>query len=96
MIAFEVIGWVAFALNVWGNLALTKQSNRGHVIRLCSNACWIVYAPFTGAWALLINHLTFACINVLGFYRWRKIERAKLESDYAVQLAWEHKHGRPR
>ena len=75
--AFEALGWIAFALNVWGNLALTKQSNRGHVIRLGSNACWIVYAPFTGAWALLINHLTFAGINMLGYVRWRRIEQAR-------------------
>lgn len=77
MTIFDAVGWVAFALNVWGNLALTRQSNRGHVIRLCSNACWIVYAPFTGAWALLVNHCTFAVINCVGFVRWRRIERER-------------------
>lgn len=79
MTVFNIIGWVAFAFNVWGNLALTKQSNHGHVIRLCSNACWLVYAPATGAWALFVNHATFACINVLGWYRWRKIESKRKE-----------------
>ncbi len=74
----QVVGWVAFALNVWGNLELTKVGNRGHVIRLCSNACWLVYAPIIGAWALFVNHLTFAGINCLGYYRWRKLERAGL------------------
>lgn len=77
MTPFELLGWIAFVLNVWGNLALTKQSNRGHVIRLCSNACWLVYAPYTEAWALFVNHLTFACINVLGWHRWRRIEEAR-------------------
>ena len=71
------IGVVAFALNVWGNLELTKQGNRGHIIRLCSNACWLVYSPLVGAWALMANHATFAAINVLGFHRWRKIEAAR-------------------
>jgi len=70
----QAIGALAFALNVWGNLELTKQGNRGHIIRLCSNACWLVYSPLVGAWALMANHATFAAINVLGFHRWRKIE----------------------
>ena len=71
----QAIGAVAFALNVWGNLELTKQTNRGHIIRLCSNACWLIYSPLVGAWALFLNHCTFAAINVLGFYRWRRIEK---------------------
>lgn len=70
----QAIGAVAFGLNVWGNLELTKQGNRGHIIRLSSNACWILYSPLVGAWALLANHMTFAAINVLGFHRWRRIE----------------------
>lgn len=77
------IGVVAFLLNVWGNLELTKQGNRGHIIRLCSNACWLVYSPLVGAWALTANHATFAAINLLGYHRWRKIdekrERDRLE-----------------
>lgn len=73
----QAIGLVAFALNVWGNLELTKQTNRGHVIRLASNACWLVYSPLVGAWALAANHATFAAINVLGFVRWRKIEEER-------------------
>lgn len=73
---FKALGWVAFALNVWGNLELTKVGNRGHIIRLCSNACWLIYSPFVGAWALFVNHLTFAGINMLGYYRWKKLERS--------------------
>jgi Bacterial inner membrane protein len=71
----QAIGAVAFVLNVWGNLELTKQTNRGHIIRLCSNACWLIYSPLVGAWALFVNHGVFAAINVLGFYRWRQIEK---------------------
>ena len=61
-VAKQAIGVVAFCLNVWGNLELTKQGNRGHIIRLASNACWIVYSPLVGAWALLANHSTFAAM----------------------------------
>lgn len=70
----QAVGVLAFILNVWGNLELTRQGNRGHTIRLASNACWLVYSPLVGAWALMANHATFAGINVLGFYRWRQIE----------------------
>ncbi len=73
----QTIGAVAFALNVWGNLELTKQTNRGHIIRLCANACWLVYSPLVGAWALMANHGTFAAINVLGFYRWKRLEKER-------------------
>jgi hypothetical protein len=77
-LAKQAVGVVAFALNVWGNLELTKQGNRGHIIRLMSNACWLVYSPLVGAWALMANHATFAAINVLGFHRWKKIERDRM------------------
>ena len=73
----QAIGALAFALNVWGNLELTKQTNRGPLIRLASNACWLVYSPLVGAWALMVNHATFAAINVLGFVRWRRIETSR-------------------
>lgn len=74
----QAIGGVAFALNVWGNLELTKVGNRGHIIRLFANAVWIAYSITVGAWALTANHITFAAINVLGFVRWRRLERAGL------------------
>ena len=73
----QAIGGIAFVLNVWGNLELTKQTNRGHIIRLCANACWLVYSPLVGAWALFANHATFAAINVLGFHRWKKLEQKR-------------------
>lgn len=66
----EILGWVALALNIWGNLALTKKGIRGWIIRLACNACWIPYSIYTGAWALLANHATFAVINIYGWYKW--------------------------
>lgn len=77
-LAKQAVGALAFALNVWGNLELTKQGNRGHIIRLTSNACWLIYSPLVGAWALMLNHSVFAAINVLGFKRWKKIERDRM------------------
>lgn len=66
----ELTGWIAFALNVWGNLALTGLSVHGWVIRLACNGFFIPYAVHTEAWALLANHIVFAGINILGWYRW--------------------------
>lgn len=52
-VIWQLLGWVAFALNVWGNLALTTKGVRGWVIRIFSNACWIPCGVCTGAWARL-------------------------------------------
>ncbi len=71
----NVIGWVAFALNVWGNLALTTKGTRGWVIRIFSNACWIPYGLVTGAFALTANHMVFALINCYGWWKWTKDAR---------------------
>lgn len=70
---YQVIGLIAFALNVWGNWELTEATNRGHVIRLFSNAVWLVYSPLVGAWALTLNHAVFAGINVRGYRRWHRL-----------------------
>lgn len=65
----ELLGWLAFILNVWGNLALTNMSNKGWIIRLVSNAAWLVYSGYMGAWPLFGNHAVFTIIDILG---WRK------------------------
>ena len=72
--AWHVVGWVAFALNVWGNMMLTTKTRAGWAVRLVCNVCWLPYAVLTGAWALLANHVVFMGINVLGWVRWRRAE----------------------
>lgn len=86
----QAVGVLAFALNVWGNLELTKVGNRGHIIRLCSNACWLVYSPLVGAWALMVNHGVFAAINVLGYVRWKRLlgERARVPTCVTHGVEW--------
>jgi hypothetical protein len=68
---FELIGWVALLLNVWGNLALVKKSNSGWIIRLVCNVAWVAYSIFFAAWPLLANHLIFAGINYHGWWKWK-------------------------
>lgn len=72
---WSILGWLAFALNVWGNLALTTKGIRGWIIRIGSNACWIPYGLMTGAIALTANHALFACINAYGWWKWTQDAR---------------------
>ncbi len=68
----EILGWAAFALNVWGNLALTQKSIKGWVIRLIANAAWLIYSGFVFAWPLFVNHVAFVVINIVGWVRWAR------------------------
>jgi hypothetical protein len=65
-IVWNIFGWVAFALNVWGNWALTTKGLRGWIIRIACNLCWMPYGIYTRSWALLANHLLFIVINCHG------------------------------
>ena len=66
----EIVGWIALSLNIWGNLALTKKSSKGWLIRLACNFAWIVYSLAFSVWPLLINHIIFAGINIYGWKQW--------------------------
>lgn len=71
---WQVLGWIAFALNVAGNLMLTSKGVRGWIVRLASNLFWIPYSIDTAAWALLANHLLFAVINIYGWAKWTALQ----------------------
>lgn len=72
---WTVLGWLAFILNVWGNLALATKSSRGWFVRIACNLCWLPYSVYTAAWALLANHLSFMAINCYGWWKWRRDDR---------------------
>ncbi len=71
---WQALGWLALALNIWGNLALTSKGQSGWIIRLACNGCWIPYSIATAAWALLANHVLFAAINVYGWRKWKRLD----------------------
>lgn len=80
---WNILGWVAAVLNVWGNLALTKKGLSGWIIRIACNLCWLPYGIYTRAWALCGNHLLFVAINAYGFWKWRRDEltmRGRIET----------------
>lgn len=73
----HILGWLAFALNVWGNLALTTKDIKGWIIRLVANAAWIIYSFYVFAWPLFVNHIAFAGINIVGWVRWARDRRVQ-------------------
>lgn len=83
---WNALGWVAAALNVWGNLALTTKGLRGWLIRIACNLCWMPYGVYTRAWALLANHLLFVAINAYGWWKWKRDEeRERIAGDMPRQ-----------
>ena len=69
---YEIIGWIALALNVWGNLYLAKKTISGWLIRLACNVAWIIYSIYFRVDPLLVNHIIFAFINIYGWREWSK------------------------
>lgn len=70
----ELIGFLAFALNVWGNWALTDKRASGWWVRIGSNVAQLAYALVVFGPYLLTNAVVFGAINVRGIVKWKKEE----------------------
>ncbi len=69
----EIIGYVATALNIWGNLLLAKQSIQGWLVRLATNVVYVVYAlQIDQGLPVVANHVLFFGINLYGLRQWKK------------------------
>lgn len=67
------IGYVAFVLNVAGNLMLARLNIWGWGVRLLTNVAWIAYAvQIPGGGPMWLNHIVFFGINIYGFWHWRR------------------------
>ena len=73
-VLWSVLGWVAAALNVLGNLMLTTKGKKGWIVRIVCNVTWMPYGLYTRAWALIANHMLFVVINAYGWWKWRRDE----------------------
>lgn len=72
----EWVGVLATVTNIWGNLALAKLETRGWVIRLLTNVLFIVYSAHVwGGWPIMLNHIAFFVINIVGWVKWRHARR---------------------
>ncbi len=71
--AVEAIGYLAFVMNVAGNLLLARKNAWGWLVRLATNVAWIAYAvQVPGGAPMWANHGTFLAINIYGWLEWRK------------------------
>lgn len=73
----EATGYLATGLNVAGNLMLAKLSIRGWIVRMVTNAVYIVYAlQISQGLPVVANHVLFLGINAYGLWRWQKVKVA--------------------
>ena len=64
MTGVEAIGYVAFVLNVAGNLMLARKNVWGWIVRLVTNV--------PGGGPMWLNHAAFFMINIYGYREWRR------------------------
>ena len=68
----NLLGLLAFALNVWGNLELTRKSARGWYVRIVAILFWGAYGLAAASWPNIVNAATFLCINGYGLWKWKR------------------------
>lgn len=76
--AIEVLGWAAFALNLWGNELLGRKNTAGWPIRLVANAAWLLYSFGVFAWPLFVNHVVFSVSNARGWWKWTRPQEPQI------------------
>lgn len=68
-----LLGYLAFGLNVAGNLLLARRNIAGWVVRLATNVAWVAYAiQVQGGEPMVLNHVAFFGINLYGWWNWRR------------------------
>lgn len=74
----EAIRYVATALNVTGNLMLTRMNVWGWMVRLLVNFLYIIYAvQIESGGPMWVNHAIFVIINVEGWRKWHQLKRSE-------------------
>jgi nicotinamide riboside transporter PnuC len=76
----EANGFLSFLLNVAGNLMLAWKWRSGWAVRIVAIVSWGVYGWEIASRPIMLNAVTFFCINCYGWWKWRKEERER-ESD---------------
>ena len=72
------IGYLAFALNVAGNLLLVHKRWQGWAVRIVTNVAWIAYAAqIDDGGPVVANHAAFMAINLYGLSKWGKKKSLK-------------------
>jgi nicotinamide riboside transporter PnuC len=71
----EITGYVATALNVAGNLMLTRMNVWGWIVRLLVNVLYVIYAvQIESGGPMVVNHVVFMSINIEGWRKWKRMK----------------------
>ncbi len=68
-----VLKWIGTSSGIAGAVLLAvniPESAWGFVLFLISSSCWAVAGYFMAESSLVLLHLVFVGVNVLGIYRW--------------------------
>ena len=72
-------GFLSFILNVAGNLMLAWKWPSGWIVRIVAIISWGIYGASIASNPIILNAVTFFCINCYGWVKWRR-ERNELRS----------------
>jgi hypothetical protein len=72
----ETVGFIAFTMNVIGNLMLTKKIIHGWTVCMVSIGLWGMYSLGISSMPMILNSAVFMGINYHGLRSWRKLDSA--------------------
>ena len=81
MTLIDANGFLSFALNVAGNMFLAWKWRSGWLVRIVAIVSWGIYGVQLASKPIVLNAVTFFCINCYGWWKWRKEEAVKAEQE---------------
>lgn len=81
-------GFLSFILNVAGNMMLAWKWRSGWVVRIVAIVSWGLYGLQIRSNPIMLNAVTFFCINCYGWWKWRKEEKLKAEKKPSEYEKW--------
>jgi len=69
---FNGIDWAAATLLLSGLWLVTDKRRIGFLVMITGCMLWVVHAHATGSVAQGVSNTIFACINLAGWWKWRK------------------------
>ena len=81
-------GFLSFILNVAGNMMLAWKWRSGWVVRIVAIVSWGIYGVQLASKPIMLNAVTFFCINCYGWWKWSRELRERAEA-VAAKAAYE-------
>lgn len=79
-VILEIIGWIATALSLTGNVGVLRKRSWGMLSWTVANVLWITYDVAMQAYPQAFLFLMYLCLSVYGLISWRRDERKRDES----------------